>query len=88
MTEMESEVGTKIIEPKSAAIDCESITDQVWHDMAESVPRPVVAQTVAGLLAKYQGGAIQTFVPVLVRREARELLNSVKLTEAEANSRN
>ena len=87
MIKKEPDVEARTIELKSTPIDCESITDQVWHDMAESVQRPIVAQTVAGLLVKYQGGAVQTFVPVLVRREARELLNSVKLTEAEADFR-
>ena len=36
------------------------------------------------LLAKYRDGAIQIFVPVLVRREARELLRTANLTEIEA----
>ena len=84
MIEMDPQMESRTIEPKSAPIDCESITDQVWQDMGKTVPRTIVAQTVDRLLVKYRGGAIQTFVPVLVRREARELLRTANLTEIEA----
>ena len=79
MIEMMSEVEPRTTEAGSAPIDAQSLIDQVWQDMDRTVPRPIVAQTVERLLAKYRDGAIQTFVPVLVRREARDLLRSVNL---------
>ena len=83
MIEMTSVVEYRTTESASAPIDAESLIDQVWQDMDQTVPRPIVAQTVERLLAKYRDGAIQTYVPVLVRREARDLLRSVNLTEIE-----
>ena len=83
MIEMASKPELRTTEAEPAPIDSELLIDQVWQDMDQTVPRPFVAQIVDQLLAKYRDGAIQTFVPVLVRREARELLRSVSLTEIE-----
>ncbi len=84
MSEIESGVEAQTTEPKAASIDRETLTDEVWQDLKQTVPRVIVAQTVDRLLAKYQGGAIQTFVPMLVLREARYLLRTANLIEIEA----
>jgi hypothetical protein len=52
----------------------EDFTEQVWNDLAESIPRPTVHQTVSLLLAEYDDATIRRYIPLLVRREARELL--------------
>ena len=71
MIEMTSEVEPRTTESESAPIDAELLIDQVWQDLDKTVTRSIVAQTVERLLAKYRDGAIQTFVPMLVRREAQ-----------------
>ena len=52
----------------------EDLVEQVWNDLAKSIPRPTVQQTVTRLLAKYDDATIRRYVPLVVRREARELL--------------
>jgi hypothetical protein len=83
MIEMASKTELRTTEAEPAPIESELLTDQVWQDLGQTMPRAIVAQIVDQLLAKYRDGAIQTFVPVLVRREARDLLHSVNLTEPE-----
>lgn len=72
------------IELQHTSIDLEALVDQVWHDLVETVPRPIVLETVAGLVAKYDDATIRTYVPMLVRREASNLLRTANLTEVEA----
>jgi len=68
-------------DPETMQFQSEALIDQVWCDISETVPRPVVAQTVTELLAKYDDAAIAQYVPALVRREARSLLRFVHLPE-------
>ena len=84
MIDMAPEIDRQTIKLDAVQIDRESLFDEVVLDMRQTVPRTVVAQTVDHLLAKYDDVAIQTFVPMLVRREARGLLSAVNLTEVEA----
>ncbi len=57
-----------------ATIDSDELIDQVWRDLSSATSRAIVAQTVNKLLVKYDDATISRFVPVLVRREAFELL--------------
>lgn len=66
------------------AFDLDSVIDRVWQDLSETVPRPLVEKTVTRLAAKYDDGAIRKYVPLLVRREAIELLSTADFTEIEA----
>ena len=59
---------------ESSDWNTEDLVEQVWNDLAKSTPRPTIHQTVTRLLAKYDDAAIRRYVPLLVRREARELL--------------
>jgi inorganic triphosphatase YgiF len=65
----------------------ERLIDQVWQDLSKTVPRPVVAETVTELLAKYDDASIMQYVPALVCRGAKEFLRFVHLTEIEARFR-
>ena len=59
---------------ESSDWNTEDLVEQAWNDLAKSIPRPNVHQTVTRLLAKYDDATIRRYVPLLVRREARELL--------------
>ena len=69
-----------------AQFDSEALVEQVWRDLSKTAPRPLVAQTVTELLAKYEDAAITQFVPALVRREAIEFLRLAKLSENQQNN--
>ena len=84
MIDLSPQQARPAIEQQDTPIDSETVVDQVWLDLGETVPRPIVAQTVNNLVAKYDDATIRRFVPMLVRREARNLLRAANLVEIEA----
>ena len=74
MNENQNAIEGLVLFEESNDRDTEDLVEQVWNDLAKSIPRPTVYQTVTRLLAKYDDATIRLYVPLLVRREARELL--------------
>ena len=68
---------------ESSDWELESLVEQVWDDLTGKVPRSTISQTLAGLLAKYDDATIRRYVPLLVRKEAGELLRAAAVIETE-----
>jgi hypothetical protein len=70
--------------PKSNDWDVEAIVDQVWSSLDGKVSRSTIYTTVVRLLQKYDDAVIRLYVPLLVHRDATDLLRSVVGEEIEA----
>lgn len=75
--------------------DIETIVEQIWRDLNGSFPRAEIHEALKEIIPKYEKARIQTFVPVLIRRDAINQLKSMQATFAlpgmiinEANPRN
>ena len=64
-----------MFEPDQSDWDADQLVEQISADLGEAAPNlSTVRQTVNALFAKYNHARVKTFVPVLVRRRAIELL--------------
>ncbi len=57
-------------------VNLEELTEGICHDMQGQVDPAIVRQVLVSLLPKYQGARILTFVPVLMQRDALDILRS------------
>jgi len=48
------------------------------QEFSDRVPADVVARHFAEIVGRYEGAPVRTFLPVLVRRQTKELLASVE----------
>ncbi len=55
-------------------MDLEALTDRIWRDLYGHVEQAKVHQVLVDLLPKYQEARIFTFIPILMRRDAIEIL--------------
>ena len=63
------------LEPDQSDWNVDQIVEQISADLGESSPGlSTVRQTVNALFANYNDARVKTFVPVLVRRHAIEML--------------
>jgi inorganic triphosphatase YgiF len=69
---------------EGSVLDIETLSEQVWDDLAGRISRSTIRRTIPRLLAKYDDAVIRRYVPLLVRREARELLGTAVIKETEA----
>jgi hypothetical protein len=58
----------------AARIDFEPMIASIWEEMHGLIDRGVILQALEEALAKYQNARIQTFVPILLRRDVTEKL--------------
>lgn len=64
-----------VFKPDQPDWDVDQLVEQISADLGESAPGlSIVRQTVNGLVVKYSDARVKTFVPVLIRRRAIELL--------------
>jgi hypothetical protein len=61
-------------EVEVSIVDLKELTGIIWHDLHEEVDQAKIQQLLDDLLPKYQDAHILTFIPVLLRREAIEIL--------------
>jgi hypothetical protein len=55
-------------------VDLDLLTGKIWQDLHGQVPRERVRQVLLDLLPKYQDVRILTYVPILLQRNAIEIL--------------
>jgi hypothetical protein len=55
-------------------VDLNKLTEGICDDLQETVKPADVTQLLAMLLPQYQDARIQTFIPILLRREAIKIL--------------
>ena len=64
---MKAEAGVSIV-------DLDDLTEKVWRDLQGQVDQSKIRQVLVDLKPKYQEARILTFIPVLMRRNAIEIL--------------
>ena len=65
--------------------DIKAMTDELYHETNGMVSRTVVEQTLVDLFASFEGSPVQAYVPILVRRKAREILRKLATEDSETN---
>ena len=55
-------------------VDLDLLTGKIWQDLHGQVPRERVRQVLLDLLPNYQEVRILTYVPILLQRNAIEIL--------------
>lgn len=58
--------------------DIETIVEQIWRDLNGSFPRAEIHEALKDIIPKYEKARIQTFVPILIRRDAAKRLKSMR----------
>ena len=64
---MKAEAGASIV-------NLDELAERIWRDLHGKVDPARVRQVLADLLPQYQGARIFTFVPILMQRDAIEIL--------------
>ena len=65
---MKAEAGASIV-------DLDELTDRIWRDLQGQVDQSKIRQVLIDLKPKYQEARILTFIPILMRRSAIEILS-------------
>ncbi len=55
-------------------MDLDELTDRIWRDLQGQVDQSKIRQVLVDLKPKYKEARILTFIPVLMRRNAIEIL--------------
>jgi|GEM_PF-6721724 hypothetical protein len=68
-----------LVEPLSmkagvSIVDLEGLIELIWHDLNGQVDQAKIRQVLVDLQPKYREARILTFVPILIRRNAIEIL--------------
>ena len=56
--------------------DIESMVEQLYCELDGVVSRSTVEQTITTLFANYENARVKSFVPVIVRRQAKNMLHA------------
>lgn len=54
----------------------DSLIEQIWHDLDGQVARERIRQVVAKIAAEFRAATVTAFVPIFIRRRAREELET------------
>ena len=57
--------------------DIKYLTEKLFLEMNGTVSRTAVEQTLIDLFASYEEAPVQLFVPIIVRRQAKDLLRKL-----------
>jgi hypothetical protein len=52
----------------------DSLIEQIWHDLDGQVARERIRQVAAEIAAEFHTATVTAFVPIFIRRRAREKL--------------
>ena len=55
-------------------MDLDELTEKIWRDLQGQVDQSKIRQVLVDLKPKYQEAHILTFIPILMRRNAIEIL--------------
>ena len=55
-------------------VDLDELTERIWRDLHGQVDQTKIRQVLVDLKPKYQEARILTFIPLLMRRNAIEIL--------------
>jgi hypothetical protein len=62
------------VEAEASIVNLEEMTDSVWLELHGTVDTDQIRHVLIDLLLKYQDARILTFLPILMRRDAIEIL--------------
>ena len=65
--------------------DIQAMTEELCREMQGTVSRVAVERTLTTLFARYEDAPVQLFVPILVRRQAKDLLRKLAAEASAAN---
>ena len=65
--------------------DIKAMTDELYDEMNGMVSWTVVEQTLVALFASFEEAPVQLYVPILVRRQAKDLLCELAAEASETN---
>ena len=82
MKEMELESGKNGLANFERDWDVETIIKQILSDMNGAVRRSTIQEVLKKVIPKYEGARIQTYVPIFIRRDAVNQLQSIPTTFA------
>jgi hypothetical protein len=54
----------------------DSLIEQIWHDLDGQVTREQIRQVVTEIAAEFRSATVTAFVPIFIRRQAREKLEN------------
>ena len=54
--------------------DIDGMTEELFRELNGSVPKATVERALCSLFAIYENAPVKSFVPVIVRRQAKDLL--------------
>ena len=64
------------VEAGVSIVDLDDLTEKVWRDLQGQVDQSKIREVLVDLKPKYKEARILTFIPVLMRRNAIEILRS------------
>jgi hypothetical protein len=68
-------IGESDVQANGRADDeIEAMIEELYREMQGTVSRTAVEQTLVALFANYKDAPVQLFVPIIVRRQAKDLL--------------
>ena len=76
MKEIEPTVGTDAFASANRNWDEDALVEQIWNDLEGRATRSAIRQVLAEIVPKYESAPVQTFVPIVVRKEAVDRLRS------------
>ena len=54
----------------------DSLIERTWRDFKGEVPRSRISEVIADFILRYEDAKVKTFLPILIRRQAIDLLNA------------
>ena len=78
MNHSELELDKNAVDRTQVDWDVDTIAEQIFGDLNGAVARSTIQEVIKEVIPKYEGARIQTFVPIFIRRDAVDLLNSMQ----------
>ena len=82
MKEYELTASNDVVDQKQTDLDVDTIAEQIWSDLNGAATRSVIQETLKEVVPRYKNARIQTFVPIFIRRDAVERLQTFQESNA------
>ena len=71
--------------------DIDGMTEELFHELNGTISKPTVEWVLSNLFANYEDAPVKSFVPIIVRRRAKDLLrereNNVRRIDKSSSDR-
>ena len=82
MNESELKLGNNAVSKTQADWNVDTIAEQIFSDLNGSFTLSTIQEVLKKVIPKYEGARIQTYVPIFIRRDAVNQLQSMPTTFA------